>query len=47
MPLVGDDPFLIVNGDTLTSVDLQALWREHHDSGAVVTMSLDQEPGTA
>lgn len=44
MPLVGDDPFLIVNGDTLTSVDLQALWREHHDSGAVVTMSLIRNP---
>jgi mannose-1-phosphate guanylyltransferase len=44
MPLVGDDPFLIVNGDTLTTVDLQALWREHHDSGAVVTMSLIRNP---
>jgi mannose-1-phosphate guanylyltransferase len=44
MPLVGDDPFLIVNGDTLTTVDLQALWREHHDSGAQVTMSLIRNP---
>jgi mannose-1-phosphate guanylyltransferase len=44
MPLVGDDPFLLVNGDTLTSVDLQALWREHHESGAVVTMSLIRNP---
>jgi mannose-1-phosphate guanylyltransferase len=44
MPLVGDDPFLIVNGDTLTTVDLQALWREHHDSGAVVTLSLIRNP---
>jgi mannose-1-phosphate guanylyltransferase len=44
MPLVADDPFLIVNGDTLTSVDLQALWREHHASGALVTMSLIRNP---
>jgi len=44
MPLVGDDPFLLVNGDTLTTVDLQALWREHRDSGAVVTMSLIRNP---
>jgi mannose-1-phosphate guanylyltransferase len=44
MPLVGDDPFLIVNGDTLTTVDLRALWEEHHASGAVVTMSLIRNP---
>lgn len=44
MPLVGDDPFLIVNGDTLTTVDLRALWNEHHESGAVVTMSLIENP---
>lgn len=44
MPLIGDDPFLLVNGDTLTTVDLQALWREHHASGAVVTMSLIKNP---
>jgi mannose-1-phosphate guanylyltransferase len=44
MPLVGDDPFLLVNGDTLTGVDLRALWNEHHASGAVVTMSLIRNP---
>ena len=45
MPLVGDDPFLIVNGDTLTSVDLQALWRRASCAAArVVTMSLIRNP---
>ena len=44
MPLVDDDPFLIVNGDTLTTVDLRALWAQHHANDAVVTMSLITNP---
>ncbi len=46
MPLIEKDPFLVVNGDTLTNVDLRALWQEHVSSGAVVTMALvpNQEP---
>jgi NDP-sugar pyrophosphorylase family protein len=40
MPLIERDPFLIVNGDTLTDVDLRALWQEHVSSGAIVTMAL-------
>jgi len=44
LPLIERDPFLIVNGDTLTNVDLRALWREHIDSGATVTMALVPNP---
>ncbi len=40
MPLIEKDPFLVVNGDTLTDVDLRALWQEHVSSGAIVTMAL-------
>lgn len=32
--------FLIVNGDTLTDVDLKALVADHHASGALVTMAV-------
>jgi NDP-sugar pyrophosphorylase family protein len=47
LPLVTEAPgnaFLIVNGDTLTDVDLDALWARHHASGALVTMSLIENP---
>jgi NDP-sugar pyrophosphorylase family protein len=44
IPLIERDPFLIVNGDTLTNVDLQRLWEEHHRSGAMVTMALVPNP---
>jgi NDP-sugar pyrophosphorylase family protein len=44
LPLIERDPFLIVNGDTLTDVDLQALWQEHVRSGATVTMALVPNP---
>ncbi|HEX5476132.1 MAG TPA: NDP-sugar synthase [Vicinamibacterales bacterium] len=45
--LTGDDgarPFLIVNGDTLTDVDLRALGEAHAQSGALVTMALIPNP---
>lgn len=44
IPLIERDPFLIVNGDTLTDVDLRALWEEHQRSGATVTMALVPNP---
>jgi NDP-sugar pyrophosphorylase family protein len=44
IPLIERDPFLIVNGDTLTDVDLRALWQEHVSSGATVTMALVPNP---
>jgi NDP-sugar pyrophosphorylase family protein len=40
LPLLGSDTFLIVNGDTLTDVDLTRLAAEHESSGAAVTLSL-------
>ncbi len=38
------DPFLIVNGDTLTDLDLDRLLIEHHRSGARVTMAVIPNP---
>jgi NDP-sugar pyrophosphorylase family protein len=38
--IVGADPFLIVNGDTLTDLDLSGLTETHTSSGALVTMAL-------
>jgi len=38
-PLLGD-AFLIVNGDTLTNVDIGALVADHRRSGALVTMAV-------
>jgi len=34
LPLVATDTFFIINGDTLTDVDLTAIGRTHADSGA-------------
>jgi NDP-sugar pyrophosphorylase family protein len=39
-PLIDADPFLIVNGDTLTDLDLGAFTAAHATSGALVTMAL-------
>ncbi|HJR59376.1 MAG TPA: NDP-sugar synthase [Vicinamibacterales bacterium] len=47
LPLLTDDGgtrFLIVNGDTLTDVDLDAVLHRHEDSGALVTMALIPNP---
>lgn len=38
------DPFLIVNGDTLTDVDVAALTDAHRASGALVTMAVIPNP---
>jgi NDP-sugar pyrophosphorylase family protein len=40
LPLLGSRTFLIVNGDTLTDVDLSALVVDHRRSGALVTMAV-------
>jgi len=40
LPLIAADPFLIVNGDTITDVDLTALREAHAASGALVTLAL-------
>jgi NDP-sugar pyrophosphorylase family protein len=40
IPLLGSSTFLIVNGDTLTDVDLRAVVSSHRDSGALVTIAV-------
>ncbi len=40
LPLLEADRFLIVNGDTLTDCDLQAVAQRHVGSGALVTMAV-------
>ena len=44
LPLIDADRFWIVNGDTLTDVDLAAIERQHLRSGALVTMALVPNP---
>jgi NDP-sugar pyrophosphorylase family protein len=45
VPLLESDRFLIVNGDTLTNVDLRALAAQHVDTNAMVTMAVvDADP---
>lgn len=45
--LVPDDRLWLVNGDTLTDVDLGALSREHASGDALVTMALIPNPAPA
>lgn len=40
LPILGADTFYIVNGDTLTDLDLGALGAAHTQSGALVTMAV-------
>ena len=40
LPLLGSSPFLIVNGDTLTDVDVATLVADHRRSGALVTLAV-------
>jgi NDP-sugar pyrophosphorylase family protein len=40
LPLIAADPFLIVNGDTITDVDPTGLCEAHAASGALVTLAL-------
>jgi NDP-sugar pyrophosphorylase family protein len=42
--LVDGDDLLLVNGDTLTNVDLASIWSAHQASGALVTMALVPNP---
>jgi mannose-1-phosphate guanylyltransferase len=39
-PLLGSDRFVIVNGDTLTALDLSVLSQYHQRSGALVTLAV-------
>jgi len=40
LALLPDDSFFIINGDTLTNVDLHALARNHRETGALVTIAV-------
>jgi mannose-1-phosphate guanylyltransferase len=40
LSMLGTDPFVIVNGDTLTDLSLGELARVHGDTGALVTLAL-------
>ncbi len=44
LPLIEGERFLLVNGDTLTDVDLRALESAHRRSGALVTMAVIPNP---
>ncbi len=39
LPLLDAEQFFVVNGDTLTDVDLGRLWEAHTSSGALVTLA--------
>ncbi len=47
LPLVADRTFFLVNGDTLTDVDLPAMLDHHRRTGALVTMALIRNPDPA
>jgi mannose-1-phosphate guanylyltransferase len=40
LPLLPDEDFFIINGDTLTNVDLRALAENHRQTGALVTIAV-------
>lgn len=40
LPILGSSTFLIVNGDTLTDIDVAAVVADHQRSGALVTMAV-------
>ena len=46
LDIIGDDTFIIVNGDTLTDLNVRALVDAHRRSGALVTLALvpNREP---
>lgn len=44
LPLLEADRFFLINGDTLTDLDLASLARAHVESGALVTMALVPNP---
>ena len=47
LDLLADDAFFIINGDTLTNVNLHALAGNHRETGALVTIAVipNQHPG--
>ena len=47
LPLIGEPTFFLVNGDTLTDVDLPAMLDQHRRTGALITMALIPNPDPA
>jgi mannose-1-phosphate guanylyltransferase len=47
LPLLDGDDDLLLNGDTLATVDLRALWEHHQAHDALVTMALIPNPEPA
>jgi mannose-1-phosphate guanylyltransferase len=47
LPLLDGDPYVLLNGDTLATVDLRALWEHHRAHDALVTMALVPNPEPA
>jgi mannose-1-phosphate guanylyltransferase len=39
-----EHPFVVINGDILTSIDLKEVWLNHQNSGAMATLVLKDEP---
>jgi NDP-sugar pyrophosphorylase family protein len=46
LPMIGNDTFFLINGDTMTDLALEPLAEAHRQSGALVTMALvpNREP---
>jgi mannose-1-phosphate guanylyltransferase len=44
LPIIGAETFFLINGDTLTDVDLDALSESHHATGSLVTLALVPNP---
>ena len=42
----GDEPFLVISGDALTDIDLQAFAARHKQTGGVATLAVKQVPDT-
>jgi mannose-1-phosphate guanylyltransferase len=44
---LGDETFLIISGDALTDIDLEALWARHRESGGIGTLALKRVEDTS
>ena len=42
----GDEPFLVISGDALTDIDLDAFAERHRESGGIATLAVKQVPDT-
>jgi mannose-1-phosphate guanylyltransferase len=42
----GEEPFLVISGDALTDIDLQAFAARHRETGGVATLAVKQVPDT-